>query len=308
MAHLRIGTRASALARWQANWVADQLAELTGQRPELVLITTRGDEGSKTTAASSTEQGIFTKEIQRALLACEIDLAVHSLKDLPTEHIAGLVLAAVPQRASPADVLVSRAGLEFSQLPPGAVIGTGSLRRRANLLHARPDLQIADIRGNVDTRLGKLDQGLFEAIVLARAGLNRLGLDSRARQILPYEVMLPAVGQGALGIETRENDQATRQQLQKLDDPLSHAAVLAERVLLEVVGGGCLAPIGALATPVAGAQLRLRATVCSADGALKLVAESSASLADPETLGRAVAEKLLAQGASDLIRACRAES
>ena len=259
MAHLRIGTRASALARWQANWVADRLAELSGERPELVLITTRGDEGSKTTAASSTEQGIFTKEIQRALLAGEIDLAVHSLKDLPTEQVAGLVLAAVPERASPADVLVSRTGVDLTHLPPGAVIGTGSLRRRANLLHARPDLQMADIRGNVDTRLAKLDQGQFEAIVLAQAGLKRLGLDARARQIIPYEVMLPAVGQGALGIETRADDPATRKSIQQLDDALSHAAVLAERVLLQVVGGGCLAPIGALASPATGDRLELRA-------------------------------------------------
>ncbi len=308
MAQLRIGTRASALARWQANWVADRLAELTGERPELVLITTRGDEGSKTTAASSTEQGIFTKEIQRALLAGEIDLAVHSLKDLPTEKVSGLVLAAVPERASPADVLVSREGINLDQLPAGAVIGTGSLRRRANLLHARPDLRMADIRGNVDTRLGKLDQGQFDAIVLAEAGLNRLGLTARARQILPYDVMLPAVGQGALGIETREDDPPTWQQLQKLDHPFTHAAVLAERVLLEVVGGGWLAPIGALAIPTAGDRLQLRATVCSVDGKTKLVAESAAAISDPQTLGRDVAEKLLAQGASDLIRDCRAGS
>ena len=308
MPPLRIGTRASALARWQANWVADRLGEFSGVRPELVLITTRGDQGSKTTPASSTEQGIFTKEIQRALLAGEIDLAVHSLKDLPTDEVAGLVLAAVPQRESPADVLVSRSGVEFTQLPAGAVIGTGSLRRRAHLLNARPDLQMADIRGNVDTRLAKLDQGQFEAIVLAQAGLKRLGLAARGSRILSYDVMLPAVGQGALGIEARADDSATRQQVQQLDHALSHAAVLSERVLLKVVGGGCLAPIGALAIPVADDRLELRATVCSADGRIKLEAQATASLADPQALGTLVAESLLTQGAAELIRTVRAGS
>ncbi|MBL9123298.1 MAG: hydroxymethylbilane synthase [Planctomycetaceae bacterium] len=307
MAPLRIGTRASALARWQANWVADRLAETSGVRPELVLITTSGDEGSPTAVVpgAGSQPGVFTKEIQRALLAGEVDLAVHSLKDLPTEGVAGLALGAVPEREMPADVLVARDGLAFAQLPESAVIGTGSLRRRANLLHARADLRLADIRGNVDTRLAKLAAGHYDAIVLAHAGLKRLGLAERVTQVLPFDLILPAVGQGALGIECRADDAPTRQRLAALNHPSTQAAVLAERELLATIGGGCLAPVGALAEPGSDDSLRLRATVCSVDGRVKLTAEATAAQSDPQALGRTVAEKLLAQGAAELIRACR---
>lgn len=302
---LRIGTRASALARWQANWVAEQLARHTGQRPEMVLITTQGDERQSAPLAATTQPGLFTKEIQRALLADEIDIAVHSLKDLPTDRVAGLVLAAVPERESPVDVLVSRENLTLAQLPAGAIVGTGSLRRRANLLHARHDLVMSDIRGNVDTRLAKLDAGPFAAIVLAAAGLRRLNLADRITEELSAEIMLPAIGQGALGIETREDDIATRSALAPLDHAATHTAVIAERTLLETVGGGCLAPIGAWAHVASPNRLSLQASVCSADGREKLVAVAEGVFNDPQQLGGRVAEQLLAQGAAALIRDCR---
>lgn len=302
---LRIGTRASALARWQANWVADRVAEQTGVPPELVLIATSGDQRAAAGPVGMAEQGIFTKEIQRALLADEIDIAVHSLKDLPTEVVPGLMLGAAPARESPFDVLVSRSGQTWSELPAGAVIGTSSLRRRAHLLHARPDLVMADIRGNVDTRLGKLDAGNFDAIVLAHAGLRRLGLAARVTDVLHENVILPAVGQGALGIEARQDDLATLGVLSKLDDVPTHAAVIAERTLLAKVGGGCLAPVGALASDDGAGGLRLRAAVCNADGSRRIEAAGTGAIAEAVALGNRVAAELLAQGAAALIESCR---
>lgn len=304
---MRIGTRASALARWQAEWVAARLAEVTGEPPELVLIKTRGDETAGGTATNTGETGVFTKEIQRALLAREIDLAVHSLKDLPTESVSELLLAAVPERESAADVLISREGKNFGELKRGANIGTGSLRRRAQLLHVRPDLRMSDIRGNIDTRLAKLAAGEFDAIVLAEAGLRRLGMQSRITEVLSLDVMLPAVGQGALGIEARASDAQTLATLKTLDHHPSRTAVLAERALLAALAGGCLAPVGALAMNIADDRLRLRAAVCGFDGTVKLEASSDDSIKNPEALGRHVAEQLLARGAAELIRASRGQ-
>ena len=227
---LRLGTRASPLARWQAGWVADQLAA-RGVAVELVPITTQGDVHSAPLGQIG-GQGLFTKELQRALVAREIDLAVHSLKDLPTAAVPGLVLAAVPPRESTADCLICRQAESFDALPRGARVGTGSLRRKAQLLHHRPDLVIEEIRGNVDTRLRKLEQGQYDAIVLAEAGLRRLGMAERITQVLPRGIMLPAVGQGALGLETREDDPATQGAVRPLEDRAARAAVLAERALL----------------------------------------------------------------------------
>ncbi len=245
-ARLRIGTRGSALARWQAGWVADRLTEL-GAGVELIPITTRGDAQTKVSIGSLGTTGVFTKELQRALLDDRIDVAVHSLKDLPTDVVQGLCLAAVPERESNRDALVSARGLRFSELPPAALIGTGSLRRRAQLRHARADLRMGDVRGNVDTRLEKLADGQFDALVLAHAGLKRLGLDGHITELLDPQVMLPAVGQGALGIEARADDPAVLDALAPLDHGSTHAAVLAERALLAHLAGGCLAPIGAWA-------------------------------------------------------------
>ncbi len=305
---LRLGTRASPLARWQAEWVADVLRK-RGVEVDLIPITTRGDQDQAGSISEiSGGQGVFTKELQRALLDGRIDLAVHSLKDLPTDAVPGLSLAAVPERESCGDVLVSRDKIPFEQLPPGAVIGTGSLRRRAQLLHARADLVMADVRGNVDTRLRKLADGQFAAIVLAEAGLKRLGLAEHITQVLPKSLILPAVGQGALGLESRTDDSVTRAAVGQLDHPASHQAVLAERTLLVTLRGGCLAPIGAHARIEAGGQLRLSAVVLSPDGKQRLSAEQSgaASAEAAAALGRSVAETLLSQGAAELIRASRA--
>jgi hydroxymethylbilane synthase len=299
---LRLGTRASALARWQADWVAGRLTA-QGVEVELVPITTRGDASQTEGVSSLGSPGVFTKELQRALLDERIDLAVHSLKDLPTDEVAGLALAAVPERESPFDVLVSRHG-PLRDLPAGATIGTGSLRRRAQVLYARPDLEMRDIRGNVDTRLAKLAAGEFDAIVLAHAGLLRLQLDQHITEIFAPTVVLPAVGQGALGIEARADDRQTRALLEKLDDESSHTAVLAERSLLAALRGGCLAPVGAWARHEAG-QLQLDAVVLSADGSQRLAEQSEAAPSAAVQLGRRVAETLLAAGAGDLIQASR---
>jgi hydroxymethylbilane synthase len=309
---LRLGTRGSKLARWQAEWVAGELRRL-GHAVELIEIATRGDLEQAVAVEEIGTRGVFTKEIQRALLADDVDLAVHSLKDLPTEPVEGLMLAAVPARESSADVLVMRAGGKrqgagrknsFSDLPHGARVGTGSLRRQAQLRNLRPDLQAADVRGNVDTRLRKLDEGQFDALVLAEAGLRRLELADRISHVLPFDMMLPAVGQGALGIECRADDAATRNILLSLNDNATHAAVIAERALLEHLRGGCMAPIGALGQ-VHDSTLSLSAVVLSADGARRLTASEVDSPSEAESLGLRVADVLLAQGAAELIATSR---
>ena len=300
---LRLGTRASPLARWQADWVAGEL-RMRGVEVELVLISTQGD--VKTGPLGQIGgQGLFTKEIQRALLDRQIDLAVHSLKDLPTADVEGLSLAAVPERESINDVLVCNSVTSLAALPQNARVGTGSLRRRAQILHQRPDLQMLEIRGNVETRLRKLDAGEYDALVLAQAGLHRLGLDARIASIIPLAVMLPAVGQGALGIEARANDAATRQLLVPLSHEPTHQAVVAERSLLAALRGGCLAPVGAWGRIESG-SLRLDGVVLSGDGRQRIAACKSGSPSSAAELGRTVAEQLIAQGAERLIAAARA--
>ena len=300
---LRLGTRSSPLARWQAEWVAARLTEL-GVQIELVPITTQGDVKSGPLGQIG-GMGLFTKELQRALLDNQIDLAVHSLKDLPTEPVAGLALAAVPERESTADVLLATKFRDLDSLPKGARIGTGSLRRKAQLLHARPDLMIEDIRGNVETRVRKLDEGEYDAIVLAEAGLKRLGLAERITQVLPRTMMLPAVGQGALGIEARADDQATLRQVAPLDHDDTYQAVLAERTMLLSLRAGCLAPVGALAQ-VAGDRLQLEAVVLSPDGNKRITAGAATATNDAVYLGQMVAEELLGLGAAELIASAHA--
>jgi hydroxymethylbilane synthase len=299
---LRLGTRKSPLARWQADWVAARLTQL-GVETEMVYIATEGDITSAPLDAVG-GQGLFTKRIQHALLDRQIDLAVHSLKDLPTEAVSGLVLAAVPPRESVHDVLLARSASSLDELPAGARLGTGSLRRRAQLLHRRGDLAMLDIRGNVDTRVRKLDEGQYDAIVLAEAGLKRLGLAHRITQVLPCELMLPAVGQGALGIEARDSDDATLAALAPLDDRAAHAAVSAERALLAALRAGCLAPVAAWARS-AKERLRLDAVVLSPDGKRRLAVSQSAAPDEPEKLGEMAARELLSQGAGELIDAAR---
>jgi hydroxymethylbilane synthase len=298
----RLGTRTSPLARWQAEWVAARLAEL-GASVELVPITTQGDVKTQPLGQIG-GQGLFTKELQRALLDGQIDLAVHSLKDLPTAPVEGLALAAVPPRESTADMLVSSVAASIELLPPSARIGTGSLRRKAQLLHLRPDLRIVDIRGNLDTRLRKLADGEYDAIVLAEAGLSRLGLAGEITHVIPRSAMLPAVGQGALGIETRSDDRATAAVVARLDDPSTHQAVSAERSLLLALRGGCLAPVGAWGR-IEGEQICLDAVVLAGDGSRRITAAGRATPADAASLGQRVAQDLLEQGAAELIAASR---
>jgi hydroxymethylbilane synthase len=270
----------------------------------LVPITTQGDVKSQPLGEIG-GQGLFTKELQRALLDGQIDLAVHSLKDLPTAPIDGLTLAAVPARESTDDVLVSHIAHRVDALPKGARVGTGSLRRKAQLLHVRPDLKVEDIRGNVETRLRKLDDGEYDAIVLAEAGLRRLGMTDRIVHVIPRSIMLPAVGQGALGIEARAGDAATLALLAPLDYAATHQAVLAERSLLLTLRAGCLAPVGAWARLEQG-QLAIDAVVLSGNGVRKLKAQGTGPAEEAVHLGRRVAELLLDQGAAELIATTRA--
>ena len=301
---LRIGTRSSALARWQADWVSARLRE-AGQDAELVLVSTRGDREQTQAIGALGGDGLFTKELQRCLLAGEIDLAVHSLKDLPTEPVPGLTLGAVAQRGPIGDVLVSRAGQTLDQLPPGATIGTGSMRRRAQLLHHRADLTMRDIRGNVDTRLAKLRAGDYDALILAEAGLVRLGLTVEITQVLPTSVMLPAIGQGALGIECRDDDSRTRAAIAVLDHTDTHRAVAAERAMLRALAGGCLAPVAGWGRVDAGGMLLLTGAVLSVDGQRRLSSERAGPAIDAENLGQQVAGDLASQGAAELISAAR---
>jgi len=306
---LRIGTRASRLARWQA----DSIAAAISQRDvevEIITISTSGDRQQQGPIENIGAQGVFTKEIQKSLLDSRVDLAVHSLKDLPTDHVPGLCLAAVPERAPAEDVLVSLDGSTFENLKRGAIIGTGSLRRQAQLLHARPDLKMENIRGNVETRLTKVEQGHaeqghFDAIILAEAGLRRLGLEDRITQVLPHALVLPAVGQGALALEARDDDEQTKQILAQLDHADSHNAVLAERAMLSAVRGGCLAPIGAWGRIENDDLLHLSAVVLSADGQQRIETSVSGKPMDAEAIGNHAAEDLLSQGAAQLIEAAR---
>jgi len=292
------------LARWQAEWVAAKLTGL-GHTVELVPISTTGDRQTQEAISSLGATGLFTKELQRALLDRQVDLAVHSLKDLPTEPVPGLMLAAVPPRADVADAFLSRTGAPFAELPQEAVVGTGSPRRRSQLLYLRPDLHMADLRGNVDTRLAKLAAGDYDAIILAQAGLTRLGRASEITEILPIESVLPAVGQGALGLECREDNAPLLSALAFLDDADSHAAVLAERALLHTLRGGCLAPIGALARVNQPGRLTMNAAVLSLDGQQRIALTAEADISSAANLGQTLAESLLAAGADRLIAQLR---
>ena len=292
---LRLGTRGSQLALWQSNWVKARL-EAHGHAVELVIIKTEGDlqPGSLVNIGG---QGLFTKRLQIALLENEVDFAVHSLKDLPTEVHDNLAVTSVPEREDSRDVLLSTRFESLNDLPPQATIGTGSVRRAAQLKHLRPDLNILDIRGNVDTRLAKLEAGDHDAIILARAGLKRLEMLKHVRDVFNKDRLMPAVGQGALGLESRANDETTRQILQTVCHQESFASVMAEREMLRRLQGGCLAPIGAWSTS-SGESLTLEGTVLAKDGSEKISSIQTGSLADPVSLGQSVASDLLAQGAS----------
>jgi hydroxymethylbilane synthase len=295
---LVIGSRGSQLALWQARWVQARLAEL-GTASRIDVIHTTGDKVLDVALSKVGTKGLFTKEIEEALLAGAIDLAVHSLKDMPTELPQGLTLAAIPVREDPRDALV---GLKLAGLRHGARVGTSSLRRGAQLKALRPDLDIQNIRGNVDTRLRKLDEGQFEAIVLASAGLRRLGWADRITEYLDPDVMCPAVGQGALAIETRDDYGPPFDVCRKLNDANTEACVQAERAVLAQLGGGCQVPIGAHATRV-GVMLRLIAVVVSPDGTSLIRRVREERPRRPEDLGRAMGVELLAAGGREILEA-----
>ena len=302
---LRIATRGSALALWQANHIRERLAQLHGIESELIRIRTSGDKFQGASVAQVSEQagtkGIFIKELEEALLAGTADLAVHSMKDVPTENPAGLVFPAITKREDVRDCLISRDGAKLKDLASGARVGTSSLRRQAQLRHHRPDLELLDLRGNVDTRLKKLSAGEFDAIVLATAGMNRLGVSDKITQILPPEIMLPAVGQGALGIETRAEDHETLRLVAALDDPESHEAVTAERALLRELEGGCQIPLGAWARRENG-ELRLEACVFSADGKEFVRKDLRGRPEEAEELGVRLGQILIEAGADRILR------
>jgi hydroxymethylbilane synthase len=303
---VRIGTRGSALARWQSGWVADQLRALhPGLEVELVEIKTQGDRDRNSPLSAIGGAGLFTKEIQRALVEGAVEIAVHSLKDLPTAGPSGLTLGAVPPREEVADALIAPIYRTLDALPQGASVGTGSLRRRAMLLHARPDLNVVGIRGNVDTRLNKALSGELDAVVLAEAGLRRLGLERHVTDRLAAPAFLPAVGQGALGIECRIDDARTLALLAPLDDHETHRAVIAERRLLAELEGGCMIPLAALARDSDDDLLSLDAAVYSPDGQEKIAASDTGPRHDPEELGRKVAELLRARGAERVLKMVR---
>lgn len=290
---MKLGTRGSRLAQWQAEWVRGQLAAL-GVAADLVVIKTRGDAEVDRPLHELEGKGFFTKEIEDALLDARIDLAVHSLKDLPTQLPAGLALAAVPKRHDPREALVG--GSSLRDLPTGARVGTSSLRRVTQVRYLRPDLQVVSLRGNVPTRVRKVEAGDgCDAALLALAGLERLSLGERATPIDPLEVM-PAPGQGALGLEIRADDRATRDALRPLADAASAQAVAAERALLAALGGGCQAPVAAW---VDGHRLFGRVT--ASDGAVQLTASAQIEPARPEAAGEAVARLLEAEGAASLL-------
>jgi hydroxymethylbilane synthase len=299
MARLRIGSRGSQLALWQANHISALLRE-RGHEVELEIIKTTGDKITDVALAKVGTKGMFTKEIEEALAEGRIDLAVHSLKDLPTELSQGFEIAAVTTRENPRDVFCSRNYESIEDLPRGALVGTSSLRRQAQLKAVRPDLEIRPLRGNVDTRLRTLEAGEYDAIILAAAGLNRLGKTQLVRQVISFEVMCPAAGQGALGIEIRAGDSVTRQHLAFLDDAEAHATTTCERALLNKLGGGCQVPIGAFAEVREG-RLHLEAIVAEPDGS-KILRESLDGT-DPVPLGESVGEVLLQRGGEAILEA-----
>ncbi|HSD72614.1 MAG TPA: hydroxymethylbilane synthase [Thermoanaerobaculia bacterium] len=298
---IRIGARGSALSLAQTELVARALR--AGAEVEVVPIRTTGDRLSRLEAAM-TGKDLFTREIDEALLAGRIDLGVHSLKDLPSRLPDRLTLAAVPRREDPSDVLVSRGRKTLDSLPPRPRVGTSSARRRAQVLAVRPDAEVLEARGNIDTRIRRLDEDRWDAIVLARAGLARLGRLDEVAEVLAFSTMLPAIGQGALAIVTRKDDPALQDRISRLDDPVSHREILAERALLDLLDAGCRAPVAGLGR-VEGDRIRLAGAVFAPDGSRTLREEAEGSAADPESLGREVAERLLARGAASLIALAR---
>ncbi|MGE0405222.1 MAG: hydroxymethylbilane synthase [Candidatus Korobacteraceae bacterium] len=298
MSRLRIGSRGSQLALWQANHIADQLRSRDHQI-EIEVIKTTGDKITDVALSKVGTKGMFTKEIEEALLEHRVDLAVHSLKDLPTELSSEFEIAAITEREDPRDAFVSRNFGSVAGLPQRSRVGTSSLRRQAQLMALRADLLVLPLRGNVDTRLRKLEDGEYDAIILAHAGLTRLGRTELVRSVLPPSLMCPAAGQGALAIEIRSGDAETRRSIEFLNHLATRDATLCERELLNSMGGGCQVPIGAYAEPN-GSRLRLTAVVARPDGS-EVIREFQEG-SDPAKLGRRVGQALLKRGGDEILR------
>jgi len=299
--HLRIGTRGSALALWQAEWVKTRLEALWPElQVELVPIRTSGDTIQEVSLSTLGGKGLFVKEIEEALLAGTVDLAVHSVKDLPGDFPEGLTLSAVPEREDARDVLITRNGETLAELPSGTRVGTSSLRRQALLLHLHPGLRIEMLRGNVDTRIRKQREGIVDATVLAAAGLKRLGITPAHSHVLDERVFLPAIGQGALGIETRANDEDVLSLVTPLNHAASAMAINAERAFLRHMGGSCRTPLAAKGT-VTDTRVHLTALIASPDGKTLIRGEQEGPHNAVEQIGGSLAERLLAQGGAEIM-------
>jgi len=308
MTRLRIATRRSPLALWQARWVARKLAHHhENLETELVEMTTSGDRIQDRPLATAGGKGLFLKELEHGLLAGDADIAVHSMKDVTVTIPEGLCIPVFCPREDPRDAFVSNHYASLNDLPPGAVVGTSSLRRQTQVMHRYPHLKVVTLRGNVNTRLAKLDRGEFDAILLAVAGLVRLEMTERVRERVDPSQLLPAVGQGVMGIECREADRSSRDLVQCLNDPASETAVTAERRVNAMLEGGCQVPIAAYADAPGGGRLRLRALVGTPDGETMLTAEDSGDPGEADALGRRVGQSLIDQGAADILEAVYAE-
>ncbi|MDI6817605.1 MAG: hydroxymethylbilane synthase [Actinomycetota bacterium] len=301
-----LGTRGSKLALWQSNHVAATLKEKAGVDIELKIIKTQGDKILDAPLSKIGDKGLFVKEIETALLECEADLAVHSSKDVPTQIPEGLVLGAFLKRVDSRDVLIARDGKGLDELPAGSIVGTSSLRRIAQVLNRRPDLQIKDVRGNLDTRLRKMEDGEYDAIILAAAGLDRMGWNEGITERIATEVMLSAVGQGAIAVEIRDDDDDMRELMRHLEDAQTRAAVIAERALLRELEGGCQIPIGALGV-IEGGKLKLDGMVASLDGTKMIRDVIAGDPDDAEALGVELANTLRGMGADEILAEVRAQ-
>jgi hydroxymethylbilane synthase len=303
---LTIGTRGSKLALWQSNYIKDRLEAITGLPVALKIIKTTGDKILDVPLAKVGGKGLFTKEIEVELIAGTVDLAVHSMKDVPTELPDGLVIAATPQRVDPRDVIVSGGDHTIDSLPDGARVGTSSLRRRSQLLALRPDVEIVDVRGNLDTRMRKAEDGEVDAVILASAGITRMGWGERITHYIDPEQMVPAVGQGAIGIEIREDDEFMQQVCRELSDPATLTCVAAERVVMRMLEGGCQVPIGAYCRVTGADTLVMDAFVGSLDGGTLLRHTLEGVVGDPVALGEAMVSRLLEMGADEILAEVRA--
>jgi len=301
MRHLRIGTRGSLLAKWQAEFVRRQLFAAAGVETEIVIIKTAGDKLQSAPLTQIGGKGVFVKELEEALIEETIDLAVHSVKDVPTDVPSRLSFPAVCRRDDVRDCVVAANGVTVANLRQGARVGTSSLRRQAQLRHLRSDLDVRDLRGNVDTRLRKVESGQYEAVVLSKAGLDRLGLGQRISEILSPEQFLPAVGQGAIAIECRAKDSEAADVVSRLDDLETRNAIIAERALLKAVEGGCQVPLGAWARTERH-QMVMDASVCSADGAQCIRQRATGSSEQPAELGERLANLLFENGAQAILQ------